>query len=99
MSCERLLHEYPTKVKELLFLERRVSKFSKVRDIAIYRRCYVKNLGQRIFGSPTRIPTNQGAYIAFECTATYPQHISTFTKKSQHLPLRVHYVLLFRLRT
>jgi hypothetical protein len=58
MSCERLLHEYPTKVKELLFLERRVSKLFKVRDIAIYKRCYPRNLGQRNSDDPTRIPTN-----------------------------------------
>jgi hypothetical protein len=81
MSCERLLHEYPTKVKELLFLERRVSKLFKVRDIAIYKRCYPRNLGQRNSGDPTRIPTNQGAYIKFECTVTYPPHISTSTEK------------------
>jgi hypothetical protein len=95
----RLLHEYPTKVKELLFLERRVSKLSKVRAIAMYRRCYPEILGSGFWvPQPKSRPTR--ALTSRLSAPPHTLHTSLhLRRKSRHLPLRVHYVVLFRLRT
>jgi hypothetical protein len=92
MWRERLLHEYSTKVKEHLFLERRVSKLSKVRGIAIYRRCYPRNLGQRVFGGSTRIPTNP---TTEQLRLTHTTTIEA-PKSSQQLPPQIHLKVLRR---
>jgi hypothetical protein len=98
MSCERLLHEYPTKVKELLFLERRVSKLFKVRDIAM------NDVTPEILGSgiPVTQPEFRPTRALISSLSAPPHTLHTslhLQRNSRHLSLSLRYVVLFRLRT